>query len=261
MKQDNKIEKQIDICAGIVLYNADVERLQQNIDSIIKQVKSLILVDNGSENISKVEKLIKSKYEEYDITIKRSMINRGIGWALNVIFNYAEEHNCEWYITLDQDSICSDNLCAEYMNIIESSIGQATCRIVDRNLGLIGNNSANDFQLQDVEYCITSGCINQTKAVKECAGYNEALFIDGIDIDLSCRLRRHDYRIIQLNYEGILHELGEGNRKKFGRINLNFTNHLPWRNYYARRNLIYVARKYYSGNKKIKLICKCMQLE
>ena len=43
------------ICAGIVLYNPDIERLSDNIDSVISQVEKIYLVDNGSKNINKIE--------------------------------------------------------------------------------------------------------------------------------------------------------------------------------------------------------------
>ena len=37
--------------AGIVLYNPDLGRLKENIESICKQVDKVILIDNGSDNI------------------------------------------------------------------------------------------------------------------------------------------------------------------------------------------------------------------
>ena len=40
--------------AGIVLYNADVGRLYENINAIINQCDHVYLVDNGSENLSNV---------------------------------------------------------------------------------------------------------------------------------------------------------------------------------------------------------------
>ena len=45
--------------AGIVLYNPDLGRLKENIESICKQVDKVILIDNGSDNIREIEDLIK----------------------------------------------------------------------------------------------------------------------------------------------------------------------------------------------------------
>lgn len=50
----------IKISAGIVLYNPDINRLKQNIKAVIPQVDVLVLYDNGSKNITKIEKMISS---------------------------------------------------------------------------------------------------------------------------------------------------------------------------------------------------------
>ena len=47
------------ICAGIVLYNPDIDKLTNNINSIINQVSVVLLQDNGSSNIKEIEELIK----------------------------------------------------------------------------------------------------------------------------------------------------------------------------------------------------------
>ena len=43
-----------DVCAGIVIYNPEIKRLQDVIYAICQQVEELILVDNGSTNISEI---------------------------------------------------------------------------------------------------------------------------------------------------------------------------------------------------------------
>ena len=243
------------VCAGIVLYNANSERLIQNIDSIINQVESLILVDNGSKNIDEIKKKLDEKYDD-KISFKFSKENKGIAWALNNILEYAKSNEFEWFITLDQDSVCSPELVNRYLKYIDKSIGQITCNIIDRNLGQIDNILNEGSGLKEVEHCITSGCINQTSAINCCGGYNEGLFIDGVDIDVSCNLRLHGYKIIQIDYCGLLHELGNGRTKMFFGKPISIAYHIPWRNYYTRRNIIYVARRYYSGIKKWKIIIK-----
>lgn len=240
------------ICAGIVLYNPDIDRLIENIDSINMQVKEIVLVDNASKNTQEIQDMILSKYPE--IVYIRNKINEGIAKALNQILNYSEKNGYEAFLTLDQDSICNSELVEKYLRINCPQIGQISCRIIDRQNGEI---DAIDFQGEDVkeiEYCITSGAINFTSAIKDVGGFEEKLFIDGVDLDISLRLKKNGYHVIKVNYAGIIHELG--NCKDVADRLIKTSNHVPWRNYYTRRNLIYVARKYYSGRKKIMLICK-----
>lgn len=43
------------ISAGIVTYNPEMQRLEENINAIIGQVDEVVLVDNGSANIKEIE--------------------------------------------------------------------------------------------------------------------------------------------------------------------------------------------------------------
>ena len=72
--------------AGIVLYNPDLGRLKENIESICKQVDKVILIDNGSDNIREIEDLIK-KY--LNCILLKNGENMGIAYALNQILKYA----------------------------------------------------------------------------------------------------------------------------------------------------------------------------
>lgn len=68
--------------AGIVLYNPDLGRLKENIESICKQVDKVILIDNGSDNIREIEDLIK---EYLNCILLKNGENMGIAYALNQI--------------------------------------------------------------------------------------------------------------------------------------------------------------------------------
>lgn len=89
--------------AGIVLYNPDLGRLKENIESICKQVDKVILIDNGSDNIREIEDLIK---EYLNCILLKNGENMGIAYALNQILKYAYENDVKWFLTLDQDSVC-----------------------------------------------------------------------------------------------------------------------------------------------------------
>lgn len=50
----------IKVCAGIVLYNPEIERLNKNIAGIIDQVDILYVFDNCSSNIIEIEQMLQS---------------------------------------------------------------------------------------------------------------------------------------------------------------------------------------------------------
>lgn len=240
------------VCAGIVLFNPKLNKLEDNIRAIIKQVDDVILIDNASDNIVEIENFLQ-KFN-YKVDLIKNTKNEGIAAALNQILNYALTHEYEYFLTLDQDSICNSELICKYKDVISQNIAQLTCRIVDKENDELDKTVFCDDSLKNVDYCITSGCLNRVSAILKVGKFEESLFIDGVDLDISLRLRNSGYSIKKLNYVGLVHELGEKKNNGCKYRVLKTSNHVPWRNYYARRNLIYVARKYYIGIEKYKRI-------
>ncbi len=243
----------MNICAGIVLYNPDVNRLKENVSAISSQVEDVILVDNASKNEDEIKEYLK---ENTTVKYIRFDKNYGIAKGLNRILKYALDNNYDAYVTLDQDSVCREGLVNKYKYYYSENIGQISCNIFDRNIGQMDAVEFGSDSVKEIEHCITSGCINNTTAVESCGGYDESLFIDGVDIDLSCNLRKHGYKILCINYDGLMHEFGDGRTINIGNKAISTANHKPWRNYYSRRNMIYVARKYYRGKKMMRLVAK-----
>ena len=118
------------IAAGIVLMNPEITRLFKNISSVIHQVDYLCLIDNNSQNIDDIKKLIS---EFTGASLIELSENKGVAFALNRIVDFADDNDCEWVLTLDQDSICPDNLINEYRKYFEfdSDIALFTPKIVD----------------------------------------------------------------------------------------------------------------------------------
>lgn len=242
----------ISICAGIVLYNPDINKLQINIESCGRQCDKVIVIDNGSANENEIIDLVNHYPQDIELILNGK--NYGVGHALNQILDYAARNGYDWYLTLDQDSECKPGLIKKYRERINSCIGQITCNIEDRNVGCTNVNGL--ASKENIECCITSGALNNTLAACEVDGYEERLFIDGIDIDFSLKLYSRGYKIIKICEYGLIHELGDGrNIELFGR-KIVITRHSPIRNYYTRRNYIYIARKHYKGFRKFTQIFK-----
>ena len=199
------------ILAGIVTYNPDINKLKQCFLSICRQVDAVLIVDNASYNIDKIKDLIKN------FTIKKQVIvnnkNLGIAKALNQILNYASDNNFEWFLTLDQDSICNKKMIEIYKQYCLSDVAQISCIIKDRNRGVINGKA-----FGEIDYCITSGALNNTLKLKSVGGYDNEFFIDGVDIDVSLKLKKNGNRIIKVNYLGLLHEIGSGKRVINGKL-------------------------------------------
>ena len=96
-----------DIAAGIVLFNPNLERLEQNLKAVSGQVLKIFLIDNGSENIHGIQQLL----QEYSVCrLLRNEINKGVAVALNQLMKEAENNGYTWLLTLDDDSVCENGL-------------------------------------------------------------------------------------------------------------------------------------------------------
>lgn len=247
-------------CAGIVLYNPEIEKLKKNIDSLIEQVNEIVLIDNHSKNVQDIEDLLE-KYSGKISYIANSE-NLGIAAALNQIFKYAELNKYEWFVSMDQDSCCSDNMISAYAEIVgnEDNIG-ILCPYVLNN----GKESLEEYNeksmpvidfISDPIDCITSGCLNNVKAVADIYGYDEKLFIDCVDVDLNIRLMKKGYKIVKVNAAYLIQYMGEKKRVYFIELlykithknifrRLRFTPvYSTFRLYYIARNSKYVWMKY-----------------
>ncbi len=225
-------------CAGIVLYNPDFYRLQQVLNAVSLQVSRVILVDNGSNNVEQVTTLL----EQYKIArLVRLGENRGIAAALNVACDIAQQEGYEQILTLDQDTVIERDMVQRLMPLAGEGTG-----IVCPRVAYEGNE---EFQPQPrdaveiVEWAITSGSLTSLKAWKEVEGFDERMFIDGVDRDFCLRLRRKGWNVKRVNDAVMHHKLGELKcRRLLGRT-IYATNHPAWRRYYMARNRVYLCRK------------------
>lgn len=240
------------IAAGIVLFNPDIKRLKENIDSVKNQVDFIVCIDNNSKNILEIEKFLKDK--DYDnVFLKKNEDNLGIAKALNQTIEFAKENKAEWILSLDQDSVADSNIINKYKDYIDcKNAAVITCIIKDRNTDIV-KNMIND--VEKIDLCITSGALYNVEKLLSLGGYDEKMFIDYVDFDMCIRLRKAGYDIIRINYVGLLHEVGRTKEINFfGKKELIF-NESAFRKYYEVRNRFYYIHKHEDYiNKKLEYL-------
>lgn len=228
------------IVAGIVTYNPDLDRLRENIESIISQVEKVIVFDNGSKNQTKIKEL----YQEKVILIT-SPVNIGIAAALNRLMQRSRELGATWMVSLDQDSVCSQNFCEQMRAYLykEDNFGIVAPVIVDRNVGIVGHNPEKEYR--SVRTCITSGAFTRIDVWNKIGGYDESMFIDSVDFEFCYRVRQAGYKVVQVRDVRLLHEIGKSEKKKFIFWTIDVKNHSAFRKYYIARNNVYYPLKHH----------------
>ncbi len=228
--------------AGIVTYNPEIERLQQNMEAVLRNgINRIVVVDNGSKNAEEISVFLEYFPEAYIINNPK---NEGIAHALNQIFQEAYDSGCyEWVLTLDQDSVIDDNMLEVYEKYAkDEDVVSLTTPQRDRNFEL--NRKPDERETQYIKRCITSGNLVRTAVWKEVGGFDDRLFIDSVDHEFCYRLREHGYQILQINTPLILHEVGKATIVNFlGKPRL-LLNHSAFRKYYLIRNRAYLLKAF-----------------
>ena len=246
------------VCAGIVLYNPEIALLKKNIGSLSPQVEKVLLYNNGSTNFGE----IKAEFSTYDgVEIVDGKENRGIAFALNQILFWAEKNEFPWVLTMDQDSVCADNMIAEYSKYSNSDdVALISPYVLNNGKTTLSELKAMELpevtEINDPVKCITSACLTNVKITRKLGAFNEKLFIDCVDIDLNCRVLEAGYKILRVNTTYLIQQMGVGKSiplfeklEKITHIDLfrrakAVAVYSDMRLYYHSRNSRYIRKKY-----------------
>lgn len=232
----NKIKTSV--IAGIVLYNPDMNRLQENIHAIKGQVDKLVLVDNGSM----IPEYTQYEDEDYIVIIHYTE-NRGIAVALNDILKYAYDNGYQWALTLDQDSVALPGMIEKMSLYAKKEVGIVCPLIKDRNFSQPSPKTTE--RVKEIKYCITSASLTNVTAWKKVGGFDNKMFIDWVDWDICIAIRKAGYKIIQIRDAVLLHELGNKTECiHWWGHDIMLLHRSPFRYYYVIRNRVYLGRKY-----------------
>ena len=246
------------VLAGIVLFNADYERLLKCLSSLETQVDSIVIWDNSSQKYPQnvIDELSCYKNCRYIYSGK----NIGMPDGMNKIMELAQREGYDWVLTMNADSIVPDNLMEKFsLFLSEQDVGMVCPQIIDkrRKYMKIGKQDGFDY----VNMCITSAACTNIKAWEQIGKFDSWLFVDLLDNDISKRMILNGWKIIRVNSVVLDQEFGEIKAKsknverfwlKVGEIlhNNNFAKFSykkvvhPIRIYYTCRNIIYLNKKF-----------------
>ena len=213
--------------AGVVVWYNPSKKDIKNIDSYIKSIDKLYIVDN-SENGSNESKIPNSKKVEYIYQNE----NLGIAKALNIACYKAIKEKYKFILTMDQDSCFKSKDVDKMKNKI--SPWHKT------KLKLEKPKEEIDYPL-DV---MTSGNILNLDIFQKIGGFKEFLFIDGVDIEYCLNLKKNGYKVMRINSIEMQHDLGDIFYRNFLGKEFMCDNHNYLRIYYMTRNYRYIRKEY-----------------
>lgn len=237
------------VAAVIITYNVEND-FKERINRLKGKVDEIIVVDNGSkaETINMLNEL------EKEVTVIYLEDNKGIASALNKGIKYSIEKGYNWILTLDHDSIITDNMIKNMLTCYEglnNELKEKVAMLVPvhveekeyQNGSNINEEKASNSYIEVLTE-ITSGALTKAEIYKNVGMYDEKLFIDLVDHDYCLSLNKKGFKIIQVNNATLIHNLGESVRKSILGLKMIPTNHSSLRRYYMSRNRHYIWEKY-----------------
>lgn len=227
------------IAATVVLYNPDFTYVE-NVLSYLNDVEKCYIIDNSENNFVLDKSLLnnpKVKYIQFGE-------NKGIGYALKVAAEEAFKDGFGFLLTMDQDSKLSLDAFGKFIEFATKNNVENIAQI-SLNTTEFKNDDDGKVKTEEVQMCITSGCFVNLKLYQKIEGFNDKLFIDLVDFDLSHQFIKAGYRIVLLRDAYIIHKIGEPvrlKRKVFGKTIIS-SNHSPIRYYYIYRNESYLFKR------------------
>lgn len=223
------------ICAGIVFYNP-TDREIENVKTYIDYVDKVIIYDNSEVNN---HNYLEESIDKEKLIYLWNGKNDGISKAFNTMADIANSINLDQMLLLDQDSIIEG---ADIEIIKNNMLNVNDCHFFCLKVifnGEVPIQSYEYMKLRQVPFAITSGTIINISKFIEVGGYDEKLFIDGVDRDFCLKLKMKGMTIYEFQNIFLKQVLGEGRKNIFG-----VYEHNCLRNYYIFRNRLYILNKY-----------------
>ncbi|GHU66986.1 hypothetical protein FACS1894184_06050 [Clostridia bacterium] len=109
-------------------------------------------------------------------------------------------------------------------------------------------------------WIMLSGALLNLDVFEKLGGFDERLFIDGIDVEYCLRVRKNGYRILQCCEAILFHKPAETRKLKIGSIILLYGWHNEKRYYYQAMSRAYIMITYHDYESFLKLIVKFLKI-
>lgn len=229
------------ILCAIILFKPDIDKVKSLLKEMSTHISGFFLWDNtpGGCGLSQVL--------DYPIYFKIGGVNLGLSKSYNEALKYAQTHDFEYLMTMDQDSQWV-NLGA-YINQIRNH------EIIKpfKTLYFVSTTAGNKVPFTPINSGgINSGAIIPISFLNKIGGYNTDFFIDAIDDWLILEAIKHEMECYLVGNCRIKQKYGESTESHFLGKTFKILNYSPMRLYGVMRNY-FILWHHYTLPKDLKI--------
>lgn len=234
------------IFAIIVTYNPDILLFKKCVESILSQVDTVVIVNNGE---SCVFDSLKNDMAEKKIHVIELGKNMGIAYAQNCGIEYAKNNYADFVLFSDQDTVYPTDFVEKSIETCDNYKMEKVAAVVP----LFFNENKKQYSQINIEktkaiapeidkvyfvsHAISSGTFSPISIFENVGGMNEELFIDWVDYEWCWRAVNSGYKIICDTKNIINHNMGDSYKTILGRKIVVYSS---FRNYFFFRNGVYL---------------------
>jgi rhamnosyltransferase len=247
------------VCAVIVVYHPEHDRLQQLIARIVPQVERTLIVNNGCSH--ELLAWLNKQEQSGTIEVFDPGDNLGVAAAHNRGIELARAREADYVLLLDQDSLPASNMVERLLIALGSlqTEGESVAAVGPRwrdprrpdappfirwgFLRIQRVHCPSGARPVAVDFLISSGMLIPLSVLARVGGMEEGLFIDAVDFEWCFRAREHGYRVYGVGDAAMHHSLGD----RVIRLSrgLLISVRAPLRQYYFVRNCLLLYRRAY----------------
>jgi rhamnosyltransferase len=243
------------VVAVIVSYHPQLHAIRALLDTLLPQVKAVVVVDNGSDKKFNRWLIQNFPNDVHGIFFKS---NNGIAAAQNAGIDWARRQGAEYVMLFDQDSLPAPDMVHHLVEAMREKLieGCNVAAVGPRYLDERQNNPPPFIRIQgirlkrqacdnsssiiEVDYLISSGSLIPIPVFDEIGVMHEDLFIDYVDIEWGLRAKVKGFQSYGVCSAKMKHQLGENPVLFYGR---QIPLHNAIRHYYHFRNAIWLYRQ------------------
>lgn len=241
--------------AGVVVFYNPKECEVNHVLGYIEKVDILVAIDNSKESIKATLDRILISYQK-KVLYRHFPNNIGLSAGFNYGIKISSENGCDWTLLMDSDSELINDIIEEYKKVnTDKAAVIAPIHIHDRSKDKPYNG------VKEIKWTMTSGCLYNNNIFKELRGFNEDLFVDGLDIDYCYRAREQGYKIVECGNALLRHYPAE--TQSFcilGKKIIKYGKSSPWRYYLQVKALVWIFLRYRHFSDFVFLIWKWIKM-